>query len=636
MKDVGLVRSWLLGTKGHGWLRARPRGRLHARAPAAGAGLRHHKMAARSGSGERARRERPGPRLQAQPQAGDSGLCRGCLSLGLACPLCRRRRCCSGSGSRVPSPGADSGAGPLWQQPLGRRRKQQPGRRRRRRRLGEEAEEESAAAAAGAGPEPEPVFRAPLVLSKAGDVREGLENQLRQYEPEKESLKEDDETVTAEIIQIILAEGEHEKQQMEKKKTIMEQVKRDEELARKWGRDFAPDNMSDSENEEPVKHITTRQWGSAANNKLSSNSSGRFSSMLSIEEENRSWSTPVENNQGRRGTPRIEGRAKPTSVSAGSLVTNNVINILSSSENSRSNSAPNLSSEKRPANDPAPSGPAKRERSASPDSNDSISGEFNHFKPISCSPCTPPKKLPDGRVMKPKIVKSTPRNLGCGFHKPAAATTTYEVNPNLLQKWGQILQERHEEMVASKGTLISEDEGEAAVGRLGAESEVDAMEFASSSSSPGHQKNSLNSAPSQGCHQKVPESWSSHMESIPTQQASVEQGNRSQHSISTSSSDHMGAKKSKGSKSSSSSQGKKRHHKTKHTAELKTKRTKWTVNNVGTTSVSSLDHSQQEDEDRRLAARLQRRLDAERTTVNRQKGSEDGYPLRTKTNFKSK
>ncbi|XP_043548481.1 E3 ubiquitin-protein ligase RNF169 isoform X3 [Chiloscyllium plagiosum] len=578
MKDVGLVRSWLLGTKGHGWLRARPRGRLHARAPAAGAGLRHHKMAARSGSGERARRERPGPRLQAQPQAGDSGLCRGCLSLGLACPLCRRRRCCSGSGSRVPSPGADSGAGPLWQQPLGRRRKQQPGRRRRRRRLGEEAEEESAAAAAGAGPEPEPVFRAPLVLSKAGDVREGLENQLRQ----------------------------------------------------------APDNMSDSENEEPVKHITTRQWGSAANNKLSSNSSGRFSSMLSIEEENRSWSTPVENNQGRRGTPRIEGRAKPTSVSAGSLVTNNVINILSSSENSRSNSAPNLSSEKRPANDPAPSGPAKRERSASPDSNDSISGEFNHFKPISCSPCTPPKKLPDGRVMKPKIVKSTPRNLGCGFHKPAAATTTYEVNPNLLQKWGQILQERHEEMVASKGTLISEDEGEAAVGRLGAESEVDAMEFASSSSSPGHQKNSLNSAPSQGCHQKVPESWSSHMESIPTQQASVEQGNRSQHSISTSSSDHMGAKKSKGSKSSSSSQGKKRHHKTKHTAELKTKRTKWTVNNVGTTSVSSLDHSQQEDEDRRLAARLQRRLDAERTTVNRQKGSEDGYPLRTKTNFKSK
>ncbi|XP_060682354.1 E3 ubiquitin-protein ligase RNF169 isoform X3 [Hemiscyllium ocellatum] len=542
-------------------------------------------MAARSGSGERARRERPGPRLQAQaqpqPQAGDSGLCRGCLSLGLACPLCRHRRCCSGSGSRVPSPGADSGAGPLWQQPLGRRRKQQPGRRRTRRRLGEEAEEEAAAA----GPESEPVFRAPLVLSKAGDVREGLENQLRQ----------------------------------------------------------ATDNMSDSENEEPVKHITTRPWGLAANNKLSSNSSGRFSSMLSIEEENRSWSTPVENNQGRRGTPRIESRTKTSSVSVGSLVTNNVINILSSSENSRSNSAPNLSSEKRSANDPAPSGPAKRERSASPDSNDSISGEFNHFKPISCSPCTPPKKLPDGRVMKPKIVKSTPRNLGCGFHKPAAAPTTYEVNPNLLQKWGQILQERHEEMVASKGTLISEDEGEDAVGRLEAESEIAAMEFASSSNSPGHQKNEyldsgVNSAPSQDSHQKVPESWSSHMESIPTQQASVEQGNRSQHSISTSSSDHMGAKKSKGSKSSfsSSSQGKKRHHKTKHTVELQTKRTKWTANNVGTTSVSGLDHSQQEDEDRRLAARLQRRLDAERTTVNRQKGSEDGYPLRTKTNFKSK
>ncbi|XP_048453849.1 E3 ubiquitin-protein ligase RNF169 isoform X2 [Rhincodon typus] len=544
-------------------------------------------MAARSGSGERTRRERPGARLQVQPQTGDRGLCRGCLSrtvpeagigLSLACPLCRRRcRRRSGSWIRVPA----AGAGPLWQQQQpGRRRKQQPGRRRRRRRLGEEAEEDAAAT----GPDPEPVFRAPLVLSKAGDVREGLENQLRQYEPEKESLKEDDESVTAEIIQIILAEGEHEKQQMEKKKTIMEQVKRDEELARKWGQDFT------------------------------------------------------------------------ALVSAGSLITNNVINVLSSSENSRSNSAPNLSSEKRPANDPVPSCPAKRERSASPDSNDSISGEFNHFKPISCSPCTPPKKLPDGRVMKPKIVKSTPRNLGCGFYKPAAATTTYDVNPNLLQKWGQILQERHEEMVASKGTLISEDEGEDAAGRLGEWSEIAGMELSSASCSPGLHKleclDSLNSAGSMDysesgtmpeTYQEVSEGWSSHMELIPTQQATVEQGKGSPHNTSTSSSSHMGAKQSRGHISGSdsrskhsSSHGKKRRHKTKHTAGSRTKRAKWNVNNGDIMSASSLDHNQQEEEDRRLAARLQRRLDAERTTVNRQKGSEDGYPLRTKANFKTK
>eukprot|EP00061_Rhincodon_typus_P007339 g28941.t1 len=284
----------------------------------------------------------------------------------------------------------------------------------------------------------------------------------------------------------------------------------------------------------------------------------------------------------------------------------------------RSNSAPNLSSEKRPANDPVPSCPAKRERSASPDSNDSISGEFNHFKPISCSPCTPPKKLPDGRVMKPKIVKSTPRNLGCGFYKPAAATTTYDVNPNLLQKWGQILQERHEEMVASKGTLISEDEGEDAAGRLGEWSEIAGMELSSASCSPGLHKleclDSLNSAGSMDysesgtmpeTYQEVSEGWSSHMELIPTQQATVEQGKGSPHNTSTSSSSHMGAKQSRGHISGSdsrskhsSSHGKKRRHKTKHTAGSRTKRAKWNVNNGDIMSASSLDHNQQEEEDR--------------------------------------
>ncbi|GCB79241.1 hypothetical protein scyTo_0019513 [Scyliorhinus torazame] len=123
-------------------------------------------MAGRSGSAERARRGRRGARLQTPGQAGDSGLCRGCLSraapeaglgLGLACPLCRR------TDSSRPT-----AAAPLWQ-PRGRRRKQlQQGRWRQR----EEAAEQRLQA--------EPVFRAPLVLSKAGDVREGFENQLRQ------------------------------------------------------------------------------------------------------------------------------------------------------------------------------------------------------------------------------------------------------------------------------------------------------------------------------------------------------------------------------------------------------------------------------------------------------------------------
>ncbi|XP_041055853.1 E3 ubiquitin-protein ligase RNF169 [Carcharodon carcharias] len=615
-------------------------------------------MAARSGSGERARRGRQGARLQAPAQAGDSGLCRGCLSrvvpkagiglsLGLACPLCRRT---DSDSSRARAAAA---AAPLWQQ-RGRRRKQQ-GRRRQK----EEAAEQRL--------EPEPVFRAPLVLSKAGDVREGFENQLRQYEAEKESLKEDDETVTAEIIQIILAEGEQEKQQTEKKKTIVEQMKRDEELARKWSREFATDNMSDSENEEPVKRMTTRQWGSGANNKLSSNTSGRFISMLSGNtEENRSWSTPVENDQNRRPTPRSDSRTKAASVSANSLGTNNVINILASSENSRSNSAPNLSSEKRPPSDTAPSGPGKRERSASPDSNDSISGEFNHFKPIICSPCTPPKKLPDGRVMKPKIVKSTPRNLGCGFHKPT--TTTYDVNPNLLEKWGQILQDRHEAKMASKSTLTLEEEdgesmGEDAADRLVTGSEVTGMELAPPSSPrrPGYLDSLSSLRPMDYSESgELPESslevsqgsnhfMDSDVESSVAWREDAGQENGPRLDPSGSIPAHTESKHStglvssgSGSKGSSSQphRGRKRHHKTKHTAVPRIKRAKWNppgdTSSTNVASPTSLDHRRQEEEDRKVALRLQRRFDLERTTVNRQKGSKDGYTLRTKTNSRAK
>ncbi|KAJ0064016.1 hypothetical protein NL108_016361, partial [Boleophthalmus pectinirostris] len=84
--------------------------------------------------------------------------------------------------------------------------------------------------------------------------------------------------------------------------------------------------------------------------------------------------------------------------------------ILLSSENSRSVSVPIVPPQRRlawsavvPAVVPA--------RSASPDSNDSISEELNHFKPIVCSPCTPPKRLSDGRLLHPRIIKATPRNL---------------------------------------------------------------------------------------------------------------------------------------------------------------------------------------------------------------------------------
>lgn len=120
--------------------------------------------------------------------------------------------------------------------------------------------------------------------------------------------------------------------------------------------------------------------------------------------------------------------------------------ILLSSENSRSVSVPILPPQRRlawravvtPSSSRSHSGPVpvvQPERSVSPDSNDSISEELNHFKPIVCSPCTPPKRLEDGRVLEPRIVKSTPRNLR-SLTGPQASS--YETSAAVLQKCRQI------------------------------------------------------------------------------------------------------------------------------------------------------------------------------------------------------
>ena len=132
--------------------------------------------------------------------------------------------------------------------------------------------------------------------------------------------------------------------------------------------------------------------------------------------------------------------------------------ILLSSENSRSVSAPITAPDRRltwravvTSSTPPVLPPPRPERSISPESNDSISEELNHFKPIVCSPCTPPKRLPDGRLMEPTIVKSTPRNLTRGLQK----ATSYEASPAVLQKWRQIELDRQSLKVNSKATLTS-------------------------------------------------------------------------------------------------------------------------------------------------------------------------------------
>lgn len=132
---------------------------------------------------------------------------------------------------------------------------------------------------------------------------------------------------------------------------------------------------------------------------------------------------------------------------------NPIIGVLLSTRNHRCLSAPDLTVEKRlPFSSlSALASLHKPERSVSPESNDSISEELNHFKPIVCSPCTPPKRLPDGRVLSPLIIKSTPRNLNRSLQKQ----TSYEASPRILKKWEQIFQERQIKKTLSKATLTS-------------------------------------------------------------------------------------------------------------------------------------------------------------------------------------
>ncbi|XP_077578206.1 E3 ubiquitin-protein ligase RNF169 isoform X2 [Stigmatopora nigra] len=120
--------------------------------------------------------------------------------------------------------------------------------------------------------------------------------------------------------------------------------------------------------------------------------------------------------------------------------------ILLSSENSRSSSAPGGG-----GGGGGGGAAACAERSVSPESNDSISEELNHFKPIVCSPRTPPKRMADGRLLEPALVKSTPRNLSWRLHRP----TSYEAGPAALRRWRQIQLDRRSLEVASKGTLTS-------------------------------------------------------------------------------------------------------------------------------------------------------------------------------------
>lgn len=96
-------------------------------------------------------------------------------------------------------------------------------------------------------------------------------------------------------------------------------------------------------------------------------------------------------------------------------------------------------------------------RAHSTDSNDSISEEMNHFKPIHVSPRTAHKKLPDGRAESPPIVFTTPRNLQkMEDGGDATEESSIKMSSLLKARWKDLETERtHQVSESSKATMTS-------------------------------------------------------------------------------------------------------------------------------------------------------------------------------------
>ncbi|XP_068440655.1 E3 ubiquitin-protein ligase RNF169 [Clinocottus analis] len=318
-----------------------------------------------------------------------------------------------GSGSSPPEndarrcTGGQPGGSPLCGLPAGRRAQRRPssGERLRRR-----SEPERSGSGGGAGrrdsDSQRECFISPALVLKCGDVSSASAS--------KHKVEERDE--------------------LKRRSCKDETARREEE----------PGVLSDSENEEP---FSRRIRNISAFIRKTKSSAG----LSSGAQRSQSCSEPVED-RGRK----TKVVTQPALIDRVGISHSFAAGILLSSENSRSVSAP-VTADRRLAwravvsSAATPAGVARPERSISPESNDSISEELNHFKPIVCSPCTPPKRLPDGRLLEPAIVKSTPRNLTRGLQK----ATSYEASPAVLQKWRQIELDRQSLKVNSKATRTS-------------------------------------------------------------------------------------------------------------------------------------------------------------------------------------
>ncbi|XP_075402392.1 E3 ubiquitin-protein ligase RNF169 [Tenrec ecaudatus] len=368
-------------------------------------------------------------------------LCQGCAqraadAAGPGCPRCRARG--PGWARRRARDDGQADAEVSGE----RVRRSQPERCRPRRDGGAAAGEPGPAQEPRAAPaEPEFIFRAPIKLSKPGELREEYES-LRKLREEK---LQDEKPSEDQSPQLLPEDTETGKRKMD------DQKKRDEPSALKSNLEHCPARLSDSENEEPSQGKMLQTHRSAFVSKNNSYSLAFLAGNLNskVERSPICSDTAQDRTKSRlRAAP--ANKAKVTTMTPAS---NPKIGVLLSTQNNRCLSAPDLAVEKRLPFSAlsALTSLQKPERSISPESNDSISEELNHFKPIVCSPCTPPKRLPDGRVLSPLIIKSTPRNLNRSLQKQ----TSYEASPWILKKWEQIFQERQIKKTLSKATLTS-------------------------------------------------------------------------------------------------------------------------------------------------------------------------------------
>nr|CAD7194813.1 unnamed protein product [Timema douglasi] len=129
-----------------------------------------------------------------------------------------------------------------------------------------------------------------------------------------------------------------------------------------------------------------------------------------------------ENKAGSQGLP-LKGPMDAFLQKNSSVTSNNItINNKKLTHTELANNVYNMAKSKMAA---SVSGASKKRSSSnlSACSNDSINQEMHHFKPIRTAPRTPPKRLPDGKVLEPKLIKATPINLNQVYDSADSAQT---------------------------------------------------------------------------------------------------------------------------------------------------------------------------------------------------------------------